>query len=92
MSTRGMKTCSRLEKLEDFLNDFNSYAEKAGILPVQVDDTLLGNIKDQLDDELANLKNLEESEIRIQPLFIIALKKLLEKKVDDWTEKYHSDK
>ncbi len=84
----GLRTPGQLVFLEEFIKQFNSLAEEAGLPSLQVDSTMLGHIKDRVDDELGDYQNVDESEIRIQSIFIIALKNLMERKSNDWKQKH----
>ncbi|MGD2087168.1 MAG: hypothetical protein PVH61_13375 [Candidatus Aminicenantes bacterium] len=84
----GIKISSGLEHLETFLNAFDQEAASAGI-------PLVGDISHWLDQTLkrvnqtlSNLAAADENKIRVEPLFIIALKELLELKVDEWAGEY----
>lgn len=86
----GLRTAAKLEQVEDFIKEFNAHSGKSGISPLEVDPILMGNIKDQVDDELAEFQRLEQNEIRIKSIFIIALKKLLEKKTNEWMQRHNN--
>jgi len=84
MINSGIKVSSKLEQLRDFLKAFDESAVKLGIMSIDAGDDLLSRVKDQVDKELANLKQMKEGDMRIEPLFILAIKKLLELKTREW--------
>ncbi|MCI0470373.1 MAG: hypothetical protein L0Y73_01810 [Candidatus Aminicenantes bacterium] len=80
----GLKVSPELGNLKGFLKTIDESCVKLGILTIDADNDLLSRVKDQVDKELANLKRMKEGDIRIEPLFILALKKLLDLKIREW--------
>ena len=76
---------SDLTQLKIFLENFNLHAEPAGFMPVEFDQQLLTDIADDLNQKLSQTTNLGsemENTLKIEPLFISALKILLDMKAD----------
>ncbi|MBI1923906.1 hypothetical protein HYR99_06610 [Candidatus Poribacteria bacterium] len=82
--TRGLEVPSKLEKIEDFVHTFNTFAPSIGVAIIETDVDLMNRIRDSLSEELARSKYAEKAKVRIQPLFVYALKTLLEIKIHEW--------
>ena len=83
----GVYISSKMEQLEAFLEAFNEYANSAGILPIGANSNLSDKTREQVNQNLANLSGTDENAIHIEPLFIIAMKKLIQVKVGEWANK-----
>ena len=84
----GMKISFKLEHLEIFLNAFDREAASAGIPLVGENSHWLAKTLSQVNQILSSLAAADENKIRVEPLFIIALKEFLQLKVDEWAGDY----
>ena len=76
----------KMDSLQDFLKTFNEHAEKSGIPKVTENSKLMNETGDHVNHEFAELKNTNEAEIHVEPLFIVALKKLLNEVINIWAK------
>jgi hypothetical protein len=83
----GIKLSSNLEQFKVFLKAFDGNARSLGIMQIEADAAILEKTRDQVNKEISNMKYQNESEMRIEPLFILVLKKFLELKVKEWARK-----
>jgi hypothetical protein len=82
----GITIPSKLEQLETFMDTFNENAKAGGLLPPGTNSHLLEETREQVNQTLSNLAGTDENEIRVEPLFMIALNELLKVKVDKWAK------
>jgi hypothetical protein len=76
----------KMDRLQEFLQTFNVHADKSGILKVTENSRLLNETGDHVNHEFAELQNSKEEDIHIEPLFIVALKKLLNEVINAWAK------
>jgi hypothetical protein len=79
----GLGVPEGLEPLPVFLEAFNRGAEKTDIIGKITADSL-NPVRDTLQQELTNMKNLPVDLLRVRPIFILALQTLLEYRISDW--------
>ncbi|MBI3650563.1 MAG: hypothetical protein HY231_05890 [Acidobacteria bacterium] len=87
MLQQGLSLPEAMPGLDDFLKTFNDYtASQNSVIPkLKVDKNLLREIRSQIVNELLDLKGVEDAEsINVEPIFILAVKSLLEIKTEDW--------
>ncbi|MGD2087162.1 MAG: tetratricopeptide repeat protein [Candidatus Aminicenantes bacterium] len=87
--SKGIKLLSengnfKMEMLEDFIKTFNENVDMAAIPRIAENPRILQEIGDHVNHEFARLRDTKEWEIQIEPLFILALKKLLDEMIDEW--------
>jgi hypothetical protein len=76
----GLHAPQNLDRLNDFLQVFNTYAKSRGtvISPISVDATAMRDIVSRMEQTLGDFKgDGDPNDIQLEPLFIIALKHLL---------------
>ena len=88
----GIQTSKRLAKFEEFLEVFQSNARGVGLEKLSLGSRDTTRVKDSLDQELANIRSTDEKQIRVEPLFLMALRIFLEFKSQEWADKHTSPK
>jgi hypothetical protein len=83
----GIKITSNQEQFKKFLKVFDVNAGPLGILQIEANDDIMEKTRDQVNKEISNMKFQKESEMRIEPLFILELKEFLKLKVREWARK-----
>jgi hypothetical protein len=81
--TEGLEAPTKLEKLEAFVETFNEHAKSNGTAMIELND-IRDRIRDSLSQKLADFKSTNTATIHTEPLFIYALKTLLEIKTYEW--------
>lgn len=77
--TKDIEVPASLERLKVFLNVFNSYARETHIIqPVSINEELLRKIRGRLATSISELRGRDDEMINVEPIFILALKHLLE--------------
>jgi|GEM_PF-6325618 len=83
--TQGLKVPNELTQLRAFVTAFNAYAATRDSLVCKINlPDLERDICNHLQEELDNVGGKEANDIDTQPLFIIALRKLLELETEKW--------
>lgn len=81
---KGVDAPENLDRIHDFLAAFNKYAGSETTRIEQVP-RLVQDVRKRLADDLKNFTGFEDpSAIPVEPVFILALKNLLEIKTGDW--------
>lgn len=83
----GIKLTSKQEQFRNFLEVFDVNAGPLGILQTEANDAILEKTRDQVNTKISSMKPQKESEMRIEPLFILELKEFLKLKVREWARK-----
>lgn len=86
-----IKISPKLEQFNSFIGVYNAYADAAGLLQVEINKKTLTDIKVEVDCILEDTCHKPKDEIQLEPLFILALKKFLEVKANDWAQKYEKN-
>ncbi len=77
----GLKSTNELPKLKEFLIEFNKQAPNAGIEKIVSNDSeidvLISRVKERLANHLSSV-NQPNADVQAEPIFILALKSLLE--------------
>lgn len=79
----GLHPSQTMERLNDFLQVFNTYAKSRGavVSPLSIDVTAMRDILTRVDQTLGKFKNNgDPNDIQLEPIFIIELKHLLDVK------------
>jgi hypothetical protein len=86
---KGLEAQRKLERFEDFVQTFDTYAKSPNtvVSPIAPDAILMNKIYQRLSQTLADFRASDENSIHVEPLFIIALKTLLEVKTNEWASK-----
>ena len=79
-----LKPGSQFTQIENFLESFNAGLGKAIGIPVNFDRDLKDTLDKHLHEDLTQLKLTDPDKRIIEPLFILALKKLLKQKTEEW--------
>lgn len=81
---KGVDAPENLDRIHDFLATFNKHAGR-GTTRIEQVPQLVQDARKRLADKLKQFTGLEDpSEIPVEPVFILALKHLLEIKTEDW--------
>ena len=80
----GLRSGDKLVKIETFIEKFNTGFGKVLGQPIYLDAALKQKLIGGLNDNLANLAQKSDEERVVEPLFILVLKNLLNRKTDDW--------
>ena len=80
----GLRSGDKLVKIETFIEKFNTGFGKVLGQPIYLDEALKQKLIGGLNDNLANLAQKADRERVVEPLFILVLKNLLNRKTDDW--------
>ena len=77
--TDSLQTPAKLEKLSEFIEQFNNFAANSeGLLKkYKCDERKLSSVRGKLDNDLADLARQNNEQVVVQPIFILALKHLL---------------
>lgn len=80
----GVEPPARLAAVEDFVEVFNKYANSRGsvVSPLKVDAKVMEEVRKRLQTILQDFTYEDAADILIEPVFILALKCLLEKKTE----------
>jgi hypothetical protein len=74
-----------LPSFNKFIEIFNDYARVTGLVtPITIDDQMNHYVYSDLLDSLTKCTQVHESEIHVEPLFIIELRSLLDRRAQDW--------
>jgi hypothetical protein len=88
-----IQTSPRLQQFSTFLDNYNRYITKVGMMPVKYEPQDFIDICDDLNCKLAQCRNINqrsgENAANIEPLFISALKCFIDMKADQWVKKYY---
>lgn len=89
MLSQGIKRVDTLDNIKTFLSVFDKYAcsKNSAIDPIPLDSLVLGVVKKQVNENLSRLKGKPKDEIHIEPIFITALKCLLDIESDHWLKR-----
>ncbi|MCI0489789.1 MAG: hypothetical protein L0229_24630 [Blastocatellia bacterium] len=81
---KGIELPDELKQLKDFLDTFDSYAtsKNSAVLPVKADEALLNAVWKRLAGALRAFTRQDKDEILVEPIFILALKSLIELKTE----------
>lgn len=85
--TDGVRVHPKLPMLKGFLNTYNSRAHDTEISRVTVGEAVLGTIADTVNQLLSDLRGKEEGTLVVEPPFILALKRLMEMRADEWANR-----
>jgi hypothetical protein len=81
-----LEPTAKLEKTESFIKIFNNYASKTNIPSINID--LISNeLRKRVGGRLKDLSKKNPKKISVEPIFILALKELLEISVEEWKHK-----
>ena len=83
---RGLSTHSSLEQIGNFVESFNTNAGRGEAIemPIELDAVDKNSVFERLQNQLLNLKGTDPQNLHIEPLFILALKLLLQRKTEQW--------
>ena len=83
---KGLSTRNRLEQIGNFIKSFNANAGRGEAIeiPIKLAEGDSNFLFQQLQNQLQNLKGADPQNLHIEPLFILALKLLLERKTEQW--------
>ena len=83
---RGFSTHQRLEQIENFVKSFNANTGRGQAIemPIELAEVDSNLIFERLQNQLLNFRGTDPQNLHIEPLFILALKLLLERKTEQW--------
>jgi hypothetical protein len=90
MIKNGLEMTSDLNQLHEFLDRFNDLAEDSGVSPVKYQEDYFKDVRDGVNQKFAQIslnKSDIEKNIKVESIFISALKFLLALKAADWAKK-----
>lgn len=81
--TKGLEVPTTLTRLNHFVDTYNSYANSRGarVSPLVIDAISMRTIKSRLATTLSDLKGLDPKNAQVEPVFIMALRHLLELRI-----------
>jgi hypothetical protein len=82
--TKGLELLSTLSRLTHFIETYNQYANSrnANVSPLKIDNISMKDIRGRLSSSLSELKGTDSKTVQVEPIFIMALKHLLEVKIN----------
>ena len=87
MLKRGLQVTSDLNQLRLLLNRFNDLAEQAGVSPVVFAKEYFLEVRDKLNQDFAIFALNDNEKIKMEPIFISALKSFFALIANNWTVK-----
>lgn len=82
---RSLEPLARLEQIESFIEIFNRYASKKSSGVQSIDYSAVSEeLRKRLGGKLKDLSKKKTEEISVEPIFILALKTLLEISAEEW--------
>ena len=78
----GLKAKDELEQIQNFVGSFNSHAGQGET--IELDQKTNDFLFEQLRNKFHSFSTTKPEELHSEPLFILALKFLLERKIEQW--------
>lgn len=84
MIKNGLTVTSELNQLHKLIERFNDLAELTGVSPVNYQEQYFKDVRDGINQKFAQFLLSKEKSIKVEPIFISALKIFLALKAKDW--------